>query len=253
MSVQIGHWSFRTKQDAEKHIRGVLAKYGHMQTVTGEDADLVQAIIDAHPNRKQVVGSGIRRIYVRHLRDKYNARRFEVERIGDPPRDLTWRYAIYPQTARKAVMKACRTAVRDQIAEFRFNYFADAGPYLCPLTGEEIAQSDSHVDHAPPDTFEALVDQWLAVNRMLCEDVELLPSANYEEPTRIADEFLEENWREYHADFAKLRMLTSKANLSHSRKEARGYANRVQGSGITIRKIRLGGGSTVSARQESDV
>lgn len=222
MRIKIGRWEFKTKIEAEGRIRGILGRHGQRAAITGDDLELVTAILELHPNRDVVIDCGIKRIEVEHLHDKYNSRRFILVRTDSSIRDFAWRHALYPRNVKQSIMRACRTAIREQVDECRRSYFADNQPKTCPLRGTPITLSDSHVDHKPPDTFEALVERWLKVNQISYEDIELVAHKDFEKPTRMLDVFLEENWREFHRDNSVLRVVSAAANLSDSRKGSHG-------------------------------
>jgi hypothetical protein len=206
-SISLGGVSFRNKTEAEKHIRNILSRHENMQALTGDDLAFVVAILDKHPNYDAIVDCGVRRIVVQHLHDRYDSRRFLLERIDGSIRDFTWRTALTPKAARSRVMKACRYAIRDQIKAFRAKAFDHAITQTCALSGMPIVPTDCDVDHIPPATFEALVDAWLRCNQLDESDIALVPVVGYEQPDKWEDTFLEENWREYHRTHARLRIL----------------------------------------------
>lgn len=219
-SVTIGGIEFRTKAEAEDHVRKILLNYSHMQPLSGADLAFVIAILDLHPNREYIVDCGVLRIVVQHLRDRYSSRRFLLVRTDQSIRDFTWRHALYPRNAKARVVKACRWAIRSQIEQFRQKVFGTLATIECPVSGQQIAPSDSDVDHIPPRTFDALVNAWLKSLGMIHEDVALVPVVGYEQPDRWEDEFLRENWCEYHRTHAHLRVIHSAANRSNVRKDA---------------------------------
>ena len=211
--------SFGSKTEAEDHIRAILARYGNMETLRGDDLLFAFALIESHPNRHAIVDCGIKTVVVQHLRDKYDSRRFVAIRDDSSIRDFTWRHALYPRSARARVMKACRWAVKDQIRKFREKEFS-TGLGVCPVSGLPVTPFDSDVDHIPPQTFEKLVEAWLSTVRLADEDIELVAVAGYGKPDRWQDVFLEEDWKAYHRTHARLRVVHPTANRSTIRKEA---------------------------------
>lgn len=224
-ALAIGGVRFATKTAAENYIRGILSRYGPMQPLVGEDLQFVVAVLEMHPNRDVIVDCGIKRIVVQHLNDKHGGRRFLLIRTDSSMRDFTWRNALTPKTARSRLMKACRWAVREQVKDFREKAFAGGPVLTCEVSGSQITQSDSDVDHIPPRTFERLVAAWLKSVGLEEDGVAFVPVVGYEQADRWEDVFLEENWREYHRTHAHLRVIHPWANRSTVRKAANSVGN----------------------------
>lgn len=216
--IKISRWTFRTKRAAEQYIRAILGRYGQRQPLAGEDLEFVQALLAVHPNRAIIEDCGVARIEVEHFDARTGARRFLVVRSDASIRDFTWQHALYPRNAKTLVMRVCRTAIEDQIREFRDLQFATSRVRTCPMRGIPITAKSAHVDHQPPNTFEKLVATWLKANRLDYSDIDLTVSRDYGTATRFTDEFLQENWREFHRENAVLRALSIAANLSDSKK-----------------------------------
>ena len=217
-SVEFNGIQFVSKAAVEFHVRDILNRHTPMQPLTGDDLRFVVAVLDKHPNREVIVDCGVRRIVVQHLRDKYDSRRFLVIRTDGSVRDFSWRVVLSPKTAHRRLMGACRFAVRPQIRDFRTRAFAGVPSLICEVSGKPITEADSDVDHIPPRTFERLVIAWLSTVGLEPDGVSFVPMVGYEQPDRWEDNFLEENWREYHRTHAHLRVIHPWANRSIVRK-----------------------------------
>ena len=224
--IKICRIDFPTKARAEAYIRGILESYprnctprpncaGH--ALREEHRAFVYDILRLHRHFETIAGSGVREIRVQHIKDGAQAR-FMLVRGEYDWRDFSWRDALYPRDHKQDVHKVCRSLVRDQISRFKDRAFGPLEILHCPVTGEVTDWSGSDVDHIPPDTFEALVEEWLQTLAIKYEDVEIVPSPNYEEESTFLDTVLSQTWREYHRKHAKLRVVSAFANRSVIRK-----------------------------------
>lgn len=215
MKIQIGVFEFQTKRKAEDYIRTVLKRYSHNQVIPHPDHDFVMALLLQHPRRSIVVDCGVKEFFVQHLDVFGKERRFCVRRVDSSIRDFSWRSVLSPKGAKAQVMSVCRYLIQPQIAEFRMRAFADGvGALKCPITGEDIWPDLCDIDHEKPKTFERLVSGWLDSIGLDYGDIEVLHKKGYQENSRFSDGWLEENWREYHADNAVLRAVHPRANRS---------------------------------------
>lgn len=218
-AVAIGRFQYRSRAAAERAIRKILQYYGNGRSLGGEHLAFITALIDVHPRRTVIVDCGIREIRVQWLDDKGVQRRFLVVRTDSSIRDFSWRPVIYPLDALDKLRKVCRTLIHDQIERFKELAFFNGVTLQCPISGKRLTRDSCDIDHQTPNTFQALVDGWLAANRITAEDVEIVPSPRYQEPDHFADTFLESNWRKYHRENACLRAVDPSINRSFLRKK----------------------------------
>lgn len=218
MAIIIGGLTFSTKSQAERHIRWILSRYANGSAIQDADEQFVLTLLETHPRRKVIVDCGIKRIVVQWLDCSGQQRRFIAIRKDDSRRDFSWRQAIYPRSAIEQVRRVCRTLIQDQVYAARRKAFSQDIVLTCPISGRRITADDCDIDHAPPNTFAVLVDGWLKANRMEPEDVEIILSPDYQQSDCFQDEFLADNWRQYHRHHARLRPLHPIANRSILRK-----------------------------------
>lgn len=210
---QCGRWGFATKTAAETALRSILARHGHMQRLSGDDEELVLALIDLDPRRDTILGgSGVRAIAVQHIHDALGrpARRFLILRPDRSLRDFSWRNALYPRSAKSQLASVLRSLVITQIQDHKQRHFTGQ----CELCGAPLSASDCHVDHARPITFDSLMAAWLLANRLEAEDIALVPSPRYETATILEDPLLASDWMDYHEHNAQLRCVCRDCNLS---------------------------------------
>ena len=213
-TLQFAGVTFDTKIAVEKHVRWILSQYGRMQALRGPDVDFVMDLLTKHPNSSVITGCGIKRICVQWLDNAGEQRRFVVVRTDSSIRDFTWRHAIYPRSALDNVRRVCRSLVREQILAFRDKAFSSDIVLTCPVSGSSIRRDSCDVEHVKPDTFVALVDGWLVSIGLAEDDIDIIPSPDYNTPDRFQDDALNENWREYHRLNARLRVVHPIANRS---------------------------------------
>lgn len=204
---------FRNKADLMKAIQRILYAYPLGGTLRGPDAQLLHGLIAEHECAVEKIGAGIASIRVDAVTGYPNARGFWISRIDGSSTDVSFRKIIHPQTHRTAVTNALRDAVSKQSMEFfltfwtRYDGFTD-----CPVTGEMMTPDDSDVDHTPPDTFVALVRQFLEDECLSIESVRLTSSSDNQIGRSLADELLVERWQAFHLSNARLRVVSTYAN-----------------------------------------
>src|SRR5262249_7140475 len=96
--------------------------------------------------------------------------------------------------------------------------FGDDVRVLCPMTCSPITKAQSHVDHEPPATFDALVRGWLEEAGLAIESIEISGFEDGQIERGFVDPAVERSWVEYHRARAKLRVVSIRANLSDVRK-----------------------------------
>lgn len=136
-----------------------------------------------------------------------------LRRVDGSEIDISWVVALLPggKTSAKANVAA---AARFEVVAQR-DAASHAVPFgaPCPLCGEPLAKGNRHVDHTPPNTFDALLDCWLALEEGISyEDVKLVEVNNTQ--SQFADRALAQRWAEYHETFAALRVIHKHENLS---------------------------------------
>lgn len=119
-----------------------------------------------------------------------------------------------PPTNRAKVSQCCRDLIIEQIAAFRREFWPNNLSPICPLSGRRLTPQASHVDHVYP--FIKLVEDWARINQVDIETVTVKLSRKLGRLT-MGDK-LDSSWREYHFRYAKLQMLSPKANLQKGAK-----------------------------------
>jgi hypothetical protein len=218
--VEIGGRVFRSKTSLTEHVRQLVRKYREGERLRGEDEALVMDLLQRHPWVSEKVGVGVKWITVR---TNVNAvgrptRGFWITRHDGTETDFSWVACVTPPSLASDVRSAFRAAISSQVEAFRRSAFDGPRVPFCPLTGWSLSPETAHVDHEHPDTFEALVNRFLAGQGLRIEDV---PTGGWQDgslETVLSDATLLRAWQEFHSEHARLRLLSRTANLSHARK-----------------------------------
>lgn len=120
-------------------------------------------------------------------------------------------FTITGPSKRQLVLKAMRAEIEDQVRAIRH---ATRWPARCPVTGDSIGARDAHVDHAHPATFAALADGWLAAQSLSVDSIDLDKDPRSPTVMILSDRNLAASWSAYHANHARLRIVSARANLS---------------------------------------
>lgn len=212
--LQIGRWTFRTKQAAENHVRGILRRHSPMQRLMGEDDEFMRALLDVHPSRRIIVDCGIKYIYVENVPfARTPQKRFALCRTDESRRDFSWRHGIYPRNAARKLAGV----LRDLIAPQKFLFKERSFRGVCETCQAPLSAEDVHVDHIAPLTFEALMAGWLSSLHVAADDIAIVNFREYGRSSRLEDPVYKETWIEYHEINAQLRCVCARCNLSRLR------------------------------------
>lgn len=202
--------TFTSKEALGAHVQGILRSYRSGQTVEAEHATFLADLLLRHPHAEVKIGAGVAGFRVMRL--AFNTNGFVVERVDGTSEDFSYRQCIRPTNHASKVKYALRRAIADQVIAAKQAVFPDRfATVACPLSGEPICYSGSHVDHVPPDTFAALVQQFLLERRETFDDIPLRPS-----PDGIGELLTDEvaaDWSAWHRQHAHLRVVSAAANL----------------------------------------
>jgi hypothetical protein len=206
--IVIGRRVFATKKEATEACRAVLYRHPVGHTFLGEDERFLADLILLHAEAEQKIGVGVRSFQVEQ---NGPTRGFWITRIDGSRTDFSFIACLTPRTPEREALDAMRWAIRDQVVAFRAAKLNPSGN-VCEVTGTPITPADAHVDHEPP--FRVLVADFLAQWSVALADVRVMPTADRETVTVLADASLRVAWQEYHRANAGLRLVSREANLS---------------------------------------
>lgn len=198
---------FKTKKSLQERCRSILRATEEISLTDQEFlADLVTRY---HPEAELKAGSGISRIY--RDSDCYGGLCFWILRVDGTATDFSFMACITHPTAESDAKSAMRTAVLPDIQAFRDSRAAQAH---CEFSGELLVAGEIHVDHKPPQTFDAIARDFLVTKGIMWEQVPIEPTLDGVTGNRISDSDFEQDWRFYHRVNAVLRLVPRKSNLS---------------------------------------
>lgn len=214
MQIEIGGFIFATKKAASDAIRQILHTTQHRTPLAGDAAELIHALLGQHPDAAEKIGPGVASIEVRAI--DYGKPGFWVTRTDGTTCDFSYRRALSGAEPHPAqVKRAMRSAVRDQIDEFRATAFEQAGGVItCPLTAQRLEPGRwVHVDHIVD--FATIASVYVSIaggyDQIRVESFLTHPGPALIEPWLST-------WRQFHAEHAQLRVVHKSANLARYKK-----------------------------------
>ena len=198
MEFVIGDFIFKSKK-AAMEAYALIAQTGKVGwPIEDETAiKMLQALLDAHPWRKNMTRSGVQQFEVM-LNPEFHNKSIGIRRMDGTIVSLAVGrfFKTANPTSHELFRARCRRMIADQILEYKRKYFGRSDTAVCELTGEVILWNTCHVDHIRP--FECLVRDW-----------EQMTNFDYTNESV-------ENFADYHQDHAQLRCISKAANLSRT-------------------------------------
>jgi hypothetical protein len=203
---------FRTKADLENHIRAIVAKYPLEVYMDGEDVAFMTEVFKHHYRWDDKRGPGVAGMFTRRVYSATGASTgIMLKRIDGSEVDISWVVCLMPGGRPKA-KRNLSVAARYEVMPQR-NAASHAVPHgaACPLCGQPLLAGDRHVDHAPPHTFEGLLDFWLIEEGLNYEQVEIEDVGVAD--AQFIDRELAARWQDFHRQHAVLRVIHIHENL----------------------------------------
>lgn len=208
---------FRTKEAAMLFFREMLGRYGNGETVGERDAALLLLLLERHPEVLQKVGCGVKRFY--RAATPKGTDCFWLERDDGTVTDFSFKSCVDARgkTLFQEFAEACREAIQSDLDQRKKDHFAkhgdSEGKVECEITGKKVAIYESHLDHKKPTTFEVIVHTFVAAHKLEIRPEMLNRPGDGEFAVTFVDKELERSFKSYHAEVAKLRIITATANL----------------------------------------
>lgn len=183
-----------------------------MGPVYDEDAvAFLHELVGMHPESAAKVGPGIARFEIRPSEINPAQRTFWLIRVDGSETDFSYLKCITHPTPIQGFKAACRSAVVQEIIDHKNRVFDPGHDVVCCVTGELLSPDTSHIDHAPPWTFDAIAEAF-AEGRDLVSSVR--PTMDGECRTVFADPSIKADFVAFHNERADLRAVSIRANLS---------------------------------------
>jgi hypothetical protein len=241
----LGEETFTSKKEVGNRARQILKDTKLNSKLEGKDLAFVLALLDLHPEAAAKKAEGVKAIFVRLNIGKVPG--FEIQKTDGTFKDFSYRKCLGLKDKNGSLKKALRLAVVPQVLRAKNRFFnghtdAEVVEYVtlpggmklgrikyeppadpvCPYTGERLTEKTCHVDHAPPNTFEKIMTDFLKKEGLKLEEVRVVDTKDPMKPRALVDRALEERWIVFHEERATLRVVSIKANLSIIPKENHG-------------------------------
>jgi hypothetical protein len=207
---------FPTKKDVLDHVKvKIRPKYEDHQDLTEADFKFMVDLLRHHPWSDQKIGVGVTRIWMQK-NEMYSTRCFWLQRHDGTKTDFSFHQCVQPASIERDFKVACRAAIAHAVINYRLDFFqkhAENDLVKCPVTSDLISIYESHVDHAPPATFDVIVNEFMASVGTIKPEM-LTDHTDGCEGNFFADKDMQSQWVKFHNDRATLRVLSVIANLS---------------------------------------
>lgn len=211
--VRINDKLFPTKAAAQNAIRSILYRYKPGETLNDADTYFMRGVLALHPHAALKIGCGVKSFSVEQY--EWNCG-FALTRTDGTKTDWSYVVCLTPPTRAKEATNGFRTEIREQIKDFRCDFFRTCLSPTCAITRAPLVNDlSTHVDHDPP--FEDLLASFLSQRSLQLENIEVNASQDNDLDTRLLDRQLAEEWQQYHRRHATLRVVSKKANLQRRR------------------------------------
>jgi hypothetical protein len=219
----IGRFEFKTKSAAFGEIRHIKNdKVGLYEPLTGEDLELMRALLDAHDDAAIGRFRDVKHIAVKEDVQEGRSvvqRAFYVER-HDGTQDT---FSISPKwykglseerRLRAAIGGCCNLAIRDITLDRKQRAFPNGthSAAECEATGVLLGWHDAHVDHSGEWPMVRIIDAWLDSKEPLSWNL-LTPQKPPAQGWRLTNEFAAD-FVKFHNERAVLQVIDKTHNLS---------------------------------------
>lgn len=185
---------------------------------TSKEFKILSKILENHPKQKEKIGVGIAYFTIKSFSTvRKTDKHFEIVRIDGSSDSFSFHTCFNKKSYLKTnISQAFRSSIDDQTFSFKKEQFKDNSKLICPITGLKINWENSHVDHAPPRTFQNLLNHFLKTNNLSFNQIELVE----EKPLwQLKNSFIKNKFIEFHKEYAQLRMVYCLANLQQKKKK----------------------------------
>lgn len=208
MKITLGPLTFDTWTAARKYLVEVIHRTVDNSRILGCDADVLADALALHAEVDHKVGPGVRHFTARTHPTYPRTRCIFVERVDDTSVPVSFANLGKDReiVTRYDRLRALRKAVIPQILAFRDKCYEGRDTVTCPVTENSVTVDHCEVDHTSPWTFARLVSDWLESEGLTLADLEIIPPPHPH--CELADPRLVASWTKYHAEHARLRILS---------------------------------------------
>lgn len=217
-AIVINERTFLTQAATIEFFKEMLNRHRNGMDITGEDNDMLLALLERHPEAAKKIGCGVKRLY--KDRTALSTSCFWLERTDGTKTDFSYLSAI--KAKRKSLYQefceACRNAVQEDLRHTKQAFFDkygnEEGKVQCDITGDYIALNESHLDHKKPLTFQVIVITFVNANGIEINSEMLSKPQDGQFQTSFANLEIKDKFRGYHHKTAQLRIIKAERNIS---------------------------------------
>jgi len=209
MKITLGGREFRTKGEAAKEISRIIHE-APVGVQLDQHFPILMDLLRGHPNAEKKIGVGV--VFFRVTVNKYKSRSLEAVRPDGTTTDFSYRKCLREPTRWEEFVAALRHAVEFDVISARDRAFAGAERIACPVTGKMVTKAEVEVDHAPPDTFEALAEEFATKETVDRKNPPITESEDGAIGRFVSDLELCERWKRFHKERARLRVISTEAH-----------------------------------------
>ena len=213
MKYKLGKNNFKTKKEAEDFSRNYINKLGcgFISNLDLEPFKFFMDLINNHPNAKDKIGCGIKKIQIQKNSLNKNALETIIVRNDDSTIDFIWLKCS--TSSSNSIFDNLKAAMRQYVSIDTQN-FKKKSIKKCVFC--KCIEGDFHTDHHEP-SFKKLVDDFLNINPNHPTNFDDEPKTNIA-IFKKDDKDYADIWKEYHNNNANLQILCSDCNLRKSKK-----------------------------------
>jgi hypothetical protein len=208
------------KITTEKDIQNILYSFANKNIDKNSvEHNVLFDVLKRHPNVVEKIGDGVDYFYVQRSKWKTNQYNFMIRRIDGSSTDFSFKKCLYPEqknSKSKNWGSIFRGVIKDQIDSFRVSAFDVIGikdKFICSQTNLKFKKIYSHVDHVYPLTFDSIMHEFIELNKIDVNKINLSEDMGTSEVQKILDKDIVESFYEFHKNRSVLRVVCSSANL----------------------------------------
>ncbi|OXE36631.1 MAG: hypothetical protein CGW95_06575 [Phenylobacterium zucineum] len=201
---------FQTQESLKVAIRAIVNPAPLNTPLPNDQAAFLMDVLKHHHDWAGKRGAGVSHIEVRMNPGTFGSTRgLWLSRVDGSEIDISWVVPLKPggrSSPKENVCAAARREIMDQVLDVRKKQ--EGG--VCCICGHDLVGS-THVDHAPPVTFDVMLTDFLRTRNLDWSDVEVQDMGVY---AVFKDRKLADDWQLTHSLVADLRLIHKHENLS---------------------------------------
>lgn len=233
-TYNINNQLFNTKTAIIKYVQSILYSYVSGRSLSKLDETFILSLLEYHPNKDEKIGIGVERIEVRKNPPKHKG--FWIIRKDGTQIDFSYLVCINGSSTDGDIRQVARNEVKPFVLQFKQEFFQNNCVRVCPITGEEISFTNSHVHHSERSFDELFIEFFGKID---LEKIGVVDSFTINK--LFADRSLAKEWHDFHNTNADLQVVSVIANLSILEKgNNRGKNKKVKTGGIKLKPVSHG-------------